>query len=588
MNNIRVYDFKLFVNSVMIPQRYVKSFDINEQLVPNLSTCNISLVNEDNTFIYKDTTSGNKINCDLIKRANKKGHILHKDHPIFQDNDLVVLFIKVDSLWQWGFFGYITTCQYNSSVSQRDVIESISLIVESSLKPLRYSYYSYNSLFVPAAFREQQMQQYFQEEKMAFAGIGMQGLTIWQQIHKIFTGKEDGITIEGGSDIQTGEGNFVLGYLTLSSPSSVSTDIDRTLNASYQIGSLQNLNSIITRMQNEGWGYVSNDNPELDFRYPRRNVYIVKIANADFENIIRNIAFSAIQVSQAEGKSKADLLLDCIKPWYYVAYTLPSGDVVIEPNMAGSLASLSIITEEDDTGYSYSMDGKYIKTVALTLPDVVSTINAAPGVSLFDTSKLMTTVATLLPYNEIRNYGLRTVKRDMFPGKISRDMAENMNQLILTLAWSSVHTAKLSANYDYDSKHINRGIYSLKRGALYLIQSMQMHMENKYLSVTYNGGYGKLTSSNGSLDSGYTVNGKSYSILDFLFNFATIFWTVQGTQTVSFNKNTNQFEVSGPVLEITTPGISDSGLNVSPVQITSNRIGFGIDTTLSFEDYTTK
>jgi len=478
------YSYKLLINGIEIPHNMISDFDISYNVVPELSICNIGLIDSKKELVYNPNRVSKSNLTRLIENAAlKRGVRLEYMKPYFKDNDVVTLFIKVGNEWHWGFFGYVSSVSLGIGVAGE---APITLHAESSLKPFRYNYISFNSLLVPSELKEKDLEGLYTAYYSPFDGIDTHGKDIYEQVKFIFDNSR-----YRASEVVVGDGSFSdMTEIVIGSPEDMIGIFD-SFKSITRIGSDADLEQYISSViKSEGWG--------TETLYPQRQIYMIKIdtdKSKTWKTLTANVEFSAPSLSQPAINNKLDYLHQCVSNWTYIVYTLQNGDVVIEPLLFGTIAGYTVLdSKRVGSNSTYTFNGTSIATASMTTIDVISGIENTELTQVPKRTKL-------LPDEAIRLYGLRFTRPDVWRGKISPSIADIYNLYLLNRAWINAKTASVSAMYEGNDNYINRPV---------LVEPFDAVFLNKSMRLSWSGGTGVLANYNLDFGMVYDPEEKTY------------------------------------------------------------------------------
>ncbi len=507
MPSIRIYDYIVFINSVRIPDRYITNVSIRNVPVNELSTCIITFSGEKGQFIYQSYLQPEPTET-LKQIALKKGHTLHYKHPIFMDNDVVVVLIRLQDQWKWGFFGYIDTVTYEENLINE--VATITISAESSLRSFRYNHFSFNSLLVPEELKTGHIEKFYTNVQGIYQSIPLSNLTLEEQIEELFFGTTS-TKVSGQEGF--GEGSFEppLNTIRIESRtelSKVNKELEERVNISES-----DINAVIRQIETAKFGH-----DERNF-FPKRKVYFVHAGGRHWLDLTRTIGLSYPQMQNLVLENKLDILTKIISNWLYVAYTLGNGDVVIEPLMFGELEGLVTVTSNDLIRYSSGISGQAMKTVAFTPPSIFPVLMTGSPQVGGTMQNVFPHVPAVVDKKLLALYGMRVVQYSTFLEKLKHDIASKMNKLLLLKSWASAKTARITSLPIKEINHINRSILVEQFETILLLSSYTLTIDaNKSGIVDYGGSYAAFKTVEGDYSFGRPLDSKEYTVLDFLFD----------------------------------------------------------------------
>lgn len=473
-------EIKIFVNGVKINMSHVFDLSVQYRIVPQLSACSIGLVDPGGCYVTNDYKDGYNLVAEtdylteLKESVQSRGAKIDYSVPIFKDNDIVHIFEKRSDTWWWLFHGYVTNVEFSKDLDGR---RKILLHCESGLKSLRYNYTLMNSFRGYENIDQEVMQSYVDEHKGTFASIPLMDLPYYEKIKVLFEGSSD---MDEEDIPNQGEGGFnvddtwiwesmsdvdgYMKYIDSISNTKVSTDFD-----------LDN--------------YVNNHFDPQD-----KVVYVIKIgASAEIFEEIESKIFASYSLNPGPLTPKLSLLSNILQPLNFVAYTLPCGDIVIEPLLNG-VVGVSIdswVSMSDQISLRYSFSGSYIGTCALTMD--------APNIMNISHESMRQKWAEMTPYKvamdkqAVMTYGLRVITMDeMKVNTITPEMAQLYGWYLLTRSWSMGKTAAVSAVWR-GKGGLNRPMYVQDIDGWFLNTAYVLSFSTTgAYTVSYDLGYGML------------------------------------------------------------------------------------------------
>ncbi len=440
----------VFINKVLVTSKL--SVSIQNRFVPELSSCTITVIDSGGTYIKGDVRGDmemveQEIFIELEQAANNRDIIIDHSVPIFKDNDVVSIFEQRNGEYWWLFYGFVTTVAFGDFISGK---KTITLSCESSLKSLRYSYIVMNSFMMPQEFSEDTLKNEIKKVFSSFQSIDVSGQTYWDKIKTLFTPELE--TDEDVGVFRKGEGNFKVQIKELQTPADIWNYMENIKEKSNtKLTDLTNLNQ-----------YVSNDDSE-------RNLFILKIG--DMTELMDTL-FASYSISPPVFTAKIAILQNIIQGLGLVAYTLPNGDVVVEPTMHGIIGGDAWIATKDIFTSSYSFAGSNIKNTALTI--YFPNIFGRTGQQVKAEHGTFRTSMVTLDKDSVKAYGLRLMNIDemtLFPRSL--EAAELYGKYLLARSWSNAKTSNVTSKHKGRGT-LNRPIYVQNLDAWFLITSFSL------------------------------------------------------------------------------------------------------------------
>jgi hypothetical protein len=455
------------------------------------------LINENSSFTYKKNASTQTTtNIKLYEKAKRRGIQIDDNAPLFKDNDLVCVFGKLDNVWKWLFFGYVTTVSFGMAPMANGMRETVTLGCESSLKSLRYNWTGYNALLVPKEFKNTQISDFY-DNKYGLSPMAS-GAELYEQTKQIIFGTH--IDSSQTSGMKTGEGAFSLDKLYDFVIKDVSDVVKwkkflfENPNASDRvvIGDDAALQAKINAMSD--WGSPG------DNLFPTRNVFRCIVSGADavvwkhLTGTLDIASLSSLGLTHPAGRTKLDLLGSVLKPFMHVAYTLENGDLVIEPFLYGYDKGVTekyytIVDNARITNLNYTFSGNQIATVALCKLALHPFLKSGQ-----EATNLRQKAVVVAEGKGLSVFGFRPVEPEQFVGHIaSTEVADWFNRYLLAKSWSDAKTAKATFFPNLDDGYLNAPVYIRRLDGLFLTTGIFYTIDsNKKFTVAHDLSHGLL------------------------------------------------------------------------------------------------
>lgn len=462
----------VFVNNV----RLVNVFNLTVQyrLVPELSSCSISMIDEGGQYIKGDVRGGmlvgeQAILEELVSEALDRNILIDRAVPVFKDNDIVAVFEKRNGTYWWLFHGYVTTVSMGDSPDGR---KSISLSCESGLKATRHSYVVMNTFLLPGEFSEADLVGEIKRVMSAYQSIDVSNKPYWEKIKFLFetTGEAS-----AESKFKQGEGNFTIPKAD-----------DYFSNAQIWSYMQDRLDACNTKVQTIGdlkAYYKQNNDPKS------KKIYIIRIGSAEDVQNLEEVLFASYAFTPPIYRSKLQIFQDIIQKLGLVAHTMPNGDVVVEPLFNGVIGGLCWIESADVISCSYSFSGSDISTCALTnySPQIIGQVNQ----QTLSQHRSYRKDVVVVDKDATKAYGLRMSQIDDLKELTRSDeVAKLYGKFLVARSWSNAKSANISAKYRGRGQ-LNRPVYVQKLDAWFLITSYSISYDaSGKMMDTYNLGFG--------------------------------------------------------------------------------------------------
>lgn len=469
-------EVEVFVNSV----RLINVFDlsIDYKLVPEVATCKISLVDEGGQYIRGDIRGDSFVAeqetlSELSRAAERRGIVIDHSVPIFKDNDTVAVFGKKGRTYKWLFHGFVSTMSFGDAVTGR---KTITLSCESGLKSLRHNFIVMNSFLFPEEFSEEELRTELMNMMSVFQSIAVQNMPYWEKIRLLFVGGE--VQQHAGEEatvvFRHGEGRFSVEDVELGSPSSIWEHM-KQLEDDCDTGT-EDIVALEIFLK-------KNDDPA------RKKLMVVRIGNSEYMKQLEDAVFGTFAMNPPVYVSKMSILQNIIQPLGFVAFTLPNGDVVVEPFLNGVIGGSSWVDAEDMLNCSYSFVGSNIGNTALTRYSHRQVGTPSRTVQAAFASLRRDEVTT--DADSVRAFGLRLIRaEEMVLNPQSEEQASLYGRFLIARSWSSAKTANVSAKYR-GRGGINRPIYIQSLDAWFLTTSYSLSWNPSGAEVeTYGLGFG--------------------------------------------------------------------------------------------------
>lgn len=426
-------EIKIFINGIGINMEHVFDLSVQYRIVPQLSACSIGLVDPGGCYVTNDRKDGYNLVAEtdyliaLKESVQSRSAKIDYSVPVFKDNDIVHVFEKREGTWWWLFHGYVTNVEFSKDLDGR---RKILLHCESGLKSLRYNYTLMNSFRGYEDVDQEVMQKYVNEHKGTFASIALMGMPYYEKIKVLFEGASD---IDESDIPNQGEGGFNVDdtwiWESMSDTDEYTKYIDGLSNTKIMFDfDLDN--------------YVNDHLDPQD-----KVVYVVRIgASAEVFEYIEAKMFASYSLNPGVLTPKLTILSTILQPLNLVAYTLPCGDVVVEPLLNGVIGTTinSWVSMNDQVSLRYSFSGSYIGTCALTM-DAPNIMNVPPE-GMRQKWVEMTPYVASMDKEAVIAYGLRVITMDeMKVNAVIPEMAELYGQYLLTRSWSMSKTASVTS-----------------------------------------------------------------------------------------------------------------------------------------------
>lgn len=468
----------VYLNGVYIPNKYVTRVDMRYRLIPQISSCSLTLVGGTELLVKEDLKKCEKFVRELAGRLRGKG--LRAEYNGFpaKDNDVVCVFIRVRDMWRWLFFGYVSSV----SVSiEADSGVSVSLECESSLKTFRYSWLAYNVLAPSIVLgRPDAVKKINDLFKQISEGIDIYaeyigGKTMYEAIDGLMIGEKKDRDDE--MKMLLAEGSFVRGMKFEVNIWDIERDFEKyiidllsAVNKIYEercvVG--KDLNKYVTENNISLWGTVEN-------LFPKRKYYVIEIVDkndrAKFNSFLGSIAASLVPMTNVklslELSDKLSLLHNVLRQLPYIGWELPSGDVVFEPILFGVFGNKVVnsvgyeFSGKYEEGVSWSYDGKMIKTFAKTNVTPVS-VPAVPGGEVIRPVEGFVGMK-VLGESALRVFGIRMGSLEYFSDRLTENMADLYLMFEIVRSWYRVRTATVRGVWNINGLerwiYLNRPVY---------------------------------------------------------------------------------------------------------------------------------
>jgi hypothetical protein len=480
-------DIRIYINGVSIPDKLITSVSIRYEKVPGVTRCTLNLLDYYGVFTNRPLVELEQelaqFNSEFLDRYKffefKRGDEVVANQPLLVEGDNVWVFVKINNVWWWGFFGYVSGWEYTYDLSGK---RSLTVICEDGLRPLRLEKVVMHELltpnFVAVSGGEEQVvkgaiNRWLGYEYTPLAD-NLQGIGFYDKVRKIFAMKpvKAGTKEEITGGVKEAQPEYIepkFNYYVLDeSPFHLKTEAK--LNDRDKFAEFIKWNAEVVYW----FTYIGNDEmldvtvkkliKELDEnKYVSRSVKLFEVvfdrekANNIFSFLTMQLNFSALNVSHIAGVVRIELLKRVLEGAGYECFVLPSGDVVIEPFWFGMLKTPQVCAEFDrkiseklniDAGSRISViDRQRLLNFSIGYSgDAVKNVASVKwGLSIIGQPELPVPATSVYSANKVYRHGFREVFPSFFMWNVSdEDTAKALGYYELIRNWWLVRTMNCS------------------------------------------------------------------------------------------------------------------------------------------------
>jgi hypothetical protein len=480
-------DVRVYINGVKIPDKLIINVSIRYEKVPGVTRCTLNLLDYYGVFTNKPLVELEQelkqFNLELLDRYKffefKKGDEVVANQPLLVEGDNVWVFVKINNVWWWGFFGYVGGWEYSYDLSGR---RSLTVSCEDGLRPLRLEKVVMHELlapnFISASGEDEKavksvINRWLGYEYTPLAD-NLQGVGFYEKIRKIFAMKPvkagtKEVTAGGVKEAQPDYIEPKFSYYTL-------TNVGWSLQVGVKLDEGAKFKKFV------GWGagliygsiLVGNDNDLEDMvkqlideleknSYVQRSVILLVIvfdkekANNIFSFLTTQLNFSSLNVSHIAGVVRIELLKRALEGAGYECFVLPSGDVIIEPFWFGMLKTPQACAEFDrkvseklgiDTGTKISVIDRQRLTsfsIGYSGDAVKNVVSVKWGLSIIGQPELPVPATSVYSANKVYRHGFKEVFPSFFMWNVSdENIAKALGYYELIRNWWLVRTMSCS------------------------------------------------------------------------------------------------------------------------------------------------